>query len=220
MTSFAVPCSEVPSHTPRPRRPSPHPEIDMPKTFAALCLAATLLAPSAANAQQAQRIAAEQVAIDRSAVYSLVPQSGQFAQVFRLPRAGSVRHVMLPITCSAGDQIEFTIVDAPGGIPSASIRQFQRVDGVALDATLAPSGEFAMRLVEFTQPMLLAAGQYALTITHAGGRPCALYRAPPGDHYPGGDGYYRSSATGAWFAQSRDLGFQLFYQPFVMPSIR
>lgn len=192
----------------------------MPKTFAALCLATTLSATSSAYAQQAPRIAAEQVAIDRSAVYSLVPQSGQFAQVFRLPRAGSVRHVMLPITCSTGDQIEFTIVDAPGGVPGSQVRQFQRVDGVALDAIGFASGEFAMRLVEFTQPMLLGAGQYALTISHAGGRNCALYRAPAGDHYAGGDAYYRVNATGPWYPQSRDLAFQMFYQPFVLTPIR
>lgn len=186
----------------------------------ALTLLSLTLSATSAHAQQVPRIAAEQVALDRSAVYSLVPQSGQFAQVFRLPRAGSIRHLMLPLTCSAGDQIEFAIVDAPGGVPVTQVRQFQRVDGVALDATSAPGGEFAMRLVEFTQPMLLSAGQYALTISHAGGRTCALHRAPPGDHYVAGDGYYRSGATGIWFAQSRDLGFQVFYQPFVMPSIR
>lgn len=191
----------------------------MSKQYALPLFFLALLATSA-HAQQAPRIAAEQVALDRSTVYALVPQAGQFAQVFRLPRAGSIRHLMLPLTCSAGDQIELAIVDAPGGVPGTQVRQFQRVDGVALDATSAPSGDFAMRLVEFTQPMLLSAGQYAVTISHAGGRTCTLHRAPQGDHYLAGDGYYRSGAAGSWFAQSRDLGFQVFYQPFVMPSIR
>jgi hypothetical protein len=191
----------------------------MSKRYALPLLVLTLLATSA-QAQQVPRIAAEQVAIDRGAVYSLAPQAGQFAQVFRLSRTGSIRHVMLPLACGAGDQIEIAIVDAPNGVPGTQVRQFQRVDGVALDAHALPSGEFAMRLVEFTQPNLLPAGSYALTITHAGGRPCALSRAPFGDYYAGGDGYYRSSATGIWYAQSRDLGFQVFYQPFVMPSIR
>lgn len=193
----------------------------MSKQYALPLLVLTLLATSA-HAQQVPRIAAEQVAIDRGVVYSLVPQAGQYAQVFRLPRAGSIRHLMLPLACATGDQIEIeiAIVDAPNGVPGAQVRQVQRVDGVALDARTLPSGEFAMRLIEFTQPNLLPAGSYALTITHVGGRTCALYRAPLGDHYAGGDGYYRSSTASIWFAQSRDLGFQVFYQPFVMPSIR
>lgn len=192
----------------------------MPKTIALLCLSAALTAASAAHAQQVPRIAAEQVAIDRGAVYPVSPQVGQFAQVLRLPRPGSIRHVMLPLACSAGDQIDIAIVDAPGGVPGTQVHQVQRVEGVALDAVGLTSGGFTMRLVKFTQPMLLGAGQYALTIANAGGRNCALYRAPAGDHYPGGDAYYRVSATGPWYPQSRDLAFQVFYHPFVLAPIR
>ncbi|MBD9480364.1 hypothetical protein [Pseudoxanthomonas sp. PXM02] len=146
----------------------------------------------------------------------------RFAQVFQLPREGYLSHVMLPVNCSRATAMQVWIGLAVGGVPTGVVVATEDMRSASLDAHVQ-ARTVGMRMIEFTQPALLPAGEYAFTLIVPAGRRgvhCTLWLGPSGDTYTGGRAFFNErgnmprwsellDTTGA----PRDLAFQVFVRP-------
>lgn len=179
---------------------------------------ALLAAPAFASAAAQAEVAAEQILTETN---SNTHVGGwpvkRFAQVFELPEAGGISHVMLPAACDPQATLRVTIERAPNGVPDGRVVAQQDVPGYVLDAVQVGAVVSSMRMVEFTRLALLKPGLYAFTLDTLGSGDCALWRAPPGTPYA----YlaYSAAPSGKWqplvdaIGRPQALAFQVFYRP-------
>ncbi|NZA27277.1 hypothetical protein H0E84_12875 [Luteimonas sp. SJ-92] len=181
-----------------------------------LALAAALLAAGDAAAVEPE-LGAEQVNIDTSLVLGLGGSVNQrLAQAFELYEPGLLSHLMLPLSCQPKATVYVTIEKTSGGVPNGSVVAEEKVPGYVF--TSIPTPAVGMRMVEFTRPAKLDAGQYAFTLTAYDGD-CGVYVGPNGGSYPGGRGYFIADGNGpAWIelfdaGGIRDMAFQVYHRP-------
>ncbi|MBS0215002.1 MAG: hypothetical protein JSR63_07015 [Proteobacteria bacterium] len=164
------------------------------------------------------QIAAEQVMFEPNNSGYALGQHGnanfKFAQTFQLPRTGMVTHIMLPIYCSTAQAVRVTLqTTLRTGMPSGTVVATQDVPGYAMNSWMTSNGTMSMRMVEFEQPRLLQAGNYAFTIEAIGGE-CSFLPGPANDTYTGGQVFIINGISLlSWYAWGRDLAFQVFERP-------
>ena len=183
------------------------------------CALAALLLAGGASAVEPELLA-EQVNLDASVPMALGgPSQQRLAQAFTLSRAGELSHVMVPMLCDPSAKVTLTIerVDASGR-PNGVLLAKQVVPGYLF--TSLPTPAIGMRMIELGKPPLLAAGQYAVTLSAKGNPSCGVYRGPVGDTYPGGKAWFialpNSLTTWLELADAsgvRDLVFQVYVRP-------
>ena len=127
-------------------------------------------------------VAAEQVLTETSNNAN-VGALQRLSQVFALPAAGEISHVMLPVDCDPGATLRIGIEPAGNGVPGGRAITYQDVPGHALDALQYGNVVSSMRMVELRQPVFAKPGLYAVTLDTRQSGDCALWRAPPGTPY-------------------------------------
>ncbi|MBS0200948.1 MAG: hypothetical protein JSR70_10905 [Proteobacteria bacterium] len=167
-------------------------------------------------------MAAEQVMHDfNSGGYVLGPSGNanfKYAQTFRLQQSGYVSHIMLPINCSNSAVGTITVrvtlqTTLRSGFPSGAVLATQDVPGIALNSWTSANGMQSMRMVEFSRPPLLGAGNYAFTV-EAAGSSCVIWPGPAVDSYAGGQAFIINGVSlPSWYPWGRDLAFQVFERP-------
>ena len=192
----------------------------------AICMAVVCAIGMSAVAAAATppEIAAEQIQVQNPQNTIIGgPGNQRMAQVFRMHWAGTVSHLMLPISCPANVVVRVTIEASTAGVPNGQVLALQDVPGHVLDGYVWSSGA-GMRMVEFARPARLQPGEYAFTVsmlTQNKFKPsCTFWTGPVGETYGYGRGFFMASFNGpAWVelfdasGATRDLAFQVYARP-------
>lgn len=179
-----------------------------------VCLLVLIL-PGWAQAGQ-PHLQTEQVNLDTANLLGLGGSSDQkLAQVFEVHGKGWLSHITLPMNCQPTGKVTVRIekVDATGA-PSGSVLAEEIVPGTVF--TSYPTPAIGFRLVQFTKPVHVYPGHYALTLETSGGD-CGIYAGPRMDSYPAAAAFFDARpnppgwielfvSPGVYF----DLAFQVY----------
>ncbi len=138
----------------------------------------------------------------------------KLAQTFKVGTGGPLAAIAVPVSCRSGDLI-VEIARQDSGGPGGAI--LQRTVKPASDFSPTPAGFVTIAL---DTPVAVAAGdRLALVLRNVTGE-CALQRAPAGNTYPDGHGWFESAPEFAGWAttdakgrlpgEPGDLPFQTF----------
>jgi len=185
-------------------------------------IVATNVVVMATPAQAALTVDQSQTRVDTSrgglAIGGNVQQ--RLAQSFKVGRGGPLSAVGLPVWCESGDLI-IDIVELSAGEPSGSSR----------GQTVKPASEFGSAPAGFVTitldtPISVATGEELAIVLRNETGECGIRRAPPGDSYADGHGWFESAPNFAGWAtldlkgalptESADLPFQTFIN---VPSV-
>jgi hypothetical protein len=135
------------------------------------------------------------------------------AQTFTPGRSGLLTHVTLPIECQPSATLLVRIEKTSGGVPNGGVLQQEVLAG-----TVFPAGSISpppsLRVVDFSGPSLVAAGETYAIVLEAFGDFCSWSGGPAADSYGGGAALTYSDWIGAWmpWTLSADMPFQTFVE--------
>ena len=173
------------------------------------------IALSGAVLLAAPMIDQEQVNVDTGSTLAVGGASEQkLAQVFTAGLNGKLSHITVPIGCQPSAKLTVNIEKTVGGAPAGSILA-QEVLAGSLFPAIVPSPGVGFRIVQFSSPADVFAGdQYAIVLEASGGS-CGVYPGPLGDSYAAGGAFFdaRPNPPG-WVAMLPvlDLAFQTFVE--------